>query len=63
MTFKLTGQDCNCGSGEPCRPLCDARGIFVSYVCDKCEEEKKKGFRPEIFTDSNYYTDEPIDED
>jgi hypothetical protein len=53
---------CNCGSGEPKRPACDARGIFVAYVCDACEQEKLSGYRRDVFTNPNYWHDEPIDE-
>jgi len=52
---------CNCGSGLDRRELVDARGIFCSFVCDKCERRKRAEFRPDIFTDSNYWADEPID--
>ena len=44
------------------RGLYDARGIFVAYVCDKCEKRVKAKYRPEIFTNANYYADEAIDE-
>ena len=54
---------CNCGSGEIWEPVEDARGIFVAYVCSKCEEEKLGGFRKDIFTDSQYEADEPIESD
>lgn len=54
---------CTCGSGEPRRELVDARGIFCTFVCDSCERQKRAKFRPDIFTDSNYWTDEPVDED
>jgi hypothetical protein len=54
---------CSCGSGLPKYPLHDARGIFCTYVCDACLEEKEKEFRLEIFTNSKYETDESIDED
>ncbi len=53
---------CNCGSGLIRREVVDARGIFVAFVCDKCEREKLKGYRRDIFTDSNYWTDEPVEE-
>jgi hypothetical protein len=43
--------------------LIDARGIYCCRVCEDCEAEKKARYRPEIFTDSNYYADEPIDEE
>lgn len=52
---------CNCGSGEIWQPVEDARGIFVAYVCSKCEEKKLKGYRKEIFEDSNYEASEPIE--
>jgi len=54
---------CNCGSGLQSRELYDARGIYCGRVCDRCEKKVKASFRPEIFSDQNYYTDEPIDED
>jgi len=54
---------CPCGSGEPRRELKDARGIFCTFYCDKCEERKRASFRPDIFTDSNYWTDEPVEEE
>jgi hypothetical protein len=56
--------ECSCGSTRPRRPLSDARGIFVAYVCDRCEREVKRRYRPEIFTDANYDTGgEPIEGD
>ena len=36
--------------------LKDARGIPCARVCGDCEEEVKKKYRPEIFTDSLYDT-------
>lgn len=56
-------KDCPCGSGEPRHAVHDARGIFVAFVCSQCEEEKLKGYRSEIFTDSNYEADEQIEPD
>jgi hypothetical protein len=50
---------CPCGSGKPRRDLVDARDVFLAFVCDACEEEKRKEFRPEIFTD---WTDVSIEE-
>lgn len=41
--------------------MSDARGIPCGRVCDQCVEELRKKYRPEIFTDSNYYADEPIE--
>lgn len=52
---------CNCGSGLAKRELVDARGIFCTFVCDKCERQKRQGFRPEIFN-IQYEADEPIEE-
>lgn len=54
---------CGCGSGEIRRALVDARGIFCAYVCDKCEQKKRSGYRPDIFSDPSYWHDEPIEED
>jgi hypothetical protein len=54
---------CTCGSGEFPEAIYDARGIFVAYVCDKCRKSRLSGFRPEIFTNSQYECDEPIDGD
>ncbi len=53
---------CGCGSGLPRRDLVDARGIFCAYVCDKCEKKVQAKYRPDIFTDANYWTDEPVEE-
>lgn len=54
---------CICGSGKESEALYDARGIYVSLVCDDCRERVKGKYRKDIFTDDNYWTDEPIDED
>ena len=43
--------------------LYDARGIFCAYVCDKCEAEKRRGYRAEIFEDPSYWTDELVEEE
>ena len=57
----MNTRPCLCGSGLPSYALTDARGIFCTYACESCEAEKKRRFRPEIFTDANYYADEPIE--
>lgn len=41
----------------------DARGIFLAYVCPRCRKEKMLRYRPEVFTDPDYWHDEPISED
>ena len=38
--------------------LYDAKGIFCTYVCPKCETDKRKKYRADIFEDSNYWQDE-----
>lgn len=43
--------------------LYDARGIYCCTVCDECEESQRAKYRPDIFTDSNYWHDEPIEEE
>jgi hypothetical protein len=48
-------QPCPCGSGEPCRDLDDAAGIFCCLVCDACEQDRRAAFDPRIFDrDSRY---------
>lgn len=49
---------CNCGSGKPRYELVDAAGIFCTFVCEKCEAEKRKKYNPKIFSDW-YDADEP----
>ena len=41
----------------------DARGIPLCFVCDKCKDRKLSVYRPDVLTDINYWTDEPIEED
>jgi hypothetical protein len=52
-----------CGSGLTKEPTYDARGIFCFYSCNDCIDTKKSYFRLDVFTDPNYWHDEPIDED
>jgi len=56
---------CNCPaqSGLETSPNYDARGIFLTYTCDRCHAEKMRKYRPDVLTDPNYYADEPIDPD
>ena len=56
-----TPQQCTCGSGEPCWPLRDGYGIFLTYVCDDCIKEKRAEFRSDIFC--QYDTDDQIEAD
>jgi hypothetical protein len=60
--MKILGS-CHCGSGKQSWWENDARGIPLARVCEECKEERLKGFRPEVLTDSNYEADEPIEED
>jgi len=57
----MTGE-CQCGSGNWSYWLYDARGIELFKGCESCEDEKLRGYRPEVLTDSNYWHDEPIEE-
>jgi hypothetical protein len=52
---------CSCGSDLEQYELVDARGISCGMVCEKCEDEKKSHYRPEVFTNGNYECDEPIE--
>jgi hypothetical protein len=54
---------CACRSGEYREAQYDARGIFLTYTCPKCHRAKMRGYRPDVLTDSNYWHDEPIDEE
>lgn len=51
---------CPCGSGEPRSERRDGYGIFLTFVCSKCERRKMAGFRPDIMT--RYQCDEPIED-
>lgn len=64
MRTHWSERDCNCGSGlKRSGELSDARGIFCGYYCEKCEAKLKAKYRPEIFTNSNYWADEQIEPD
>ena len=54
---------CTCGSGLYPSAQHDARGIFLFYVCNRCETRKLATIRHEVMTDPNYDHDEPIDDD
>lgn len=41
----------------------DARGIFLTYTCPRCEREKLAGYRPDVLTDPGYWHDEPLEAD
>lgn len=56
-------QPCSCGSGNVRRAQHDARGIFLTYLCDKCMTQKLSRYRPDVLTNPNYHADEPIEED
>jgi hypothetical protein len=57
------GPFCDCPAHLPRRAIRDARNIFCCFVCDGCEEERRARYRPDIFTDPNYWHDEPIEEE
>jgi len=55
---------CECWQQPGTRfPLHDARGIFLCYACDRCAEEKRLRYRPDVLTDPNYWTTEDIDDE
>ena len=63
MDARLADDDanlCSCGSGEERYELNDAYGIFVAYVCKRCEKKVKARYRPEIF-EGPYAANEPIE--
>ena len=54
---------CSCGSGLEKSAEYDARGIFLTYVCDDCRSAKLSRYRPDVLSDPDYWHDEPIDDD
>lgn len=54
---------CPCGSDEPSMIEYDARGIPLCRACRTCRAEKLSRYRPEVLTNSQYETDEPIYEE
>lgn len=54
---------CPCGSGLESDWQYDARGIELCRTCPKCHKEKMKKYRPDVLSDPNYWSDEPIEED
>ena len=52
---------CPCGSEKESWWENDARGIYLCRVCEDCIEEKLSHYRPDVLTDSNYWSDEPIE--
>jgi hypothetical protein len=52
---------CSCGSGKKAAWVLDARAIPVAKCCDDCRADKLRGYRADIFTDSHYPADEPIE--
>ena len=56
-----TLKPCHCGSGKPAGWNYDARGIPLCKTCVVCHDEKMKGYRKEVLTDSNYEADEQIE--
>lgn len=54
---------CPCGSRRQSTWQYDARGIALCRTCAKCHGAKMAKYRPEVLTNPNYHTDEPIEED
>ena len=54
---------CSCGSGLTRREAKDARGIFLTFVCDACQRSKLAGFRSEVLRDPNYAADDLGDDE
>jgi len=54
---------CPCGSGKNSWWESDARGIPLARVCVDCKSEKLSKFKKSVLTDSNYKTEEPVEED
>ncbi len=54
---------CSYGSGLEREAIHDARGIFVTFVCEQCQVDRLSSYRPDIFTDPSYPCDEQIEPD
>lgn len=54
---------CPCGSGKTSWWENDARGIPLARVCPECRDKQLSKYRPEVLTNPQYETDEPIDYD
>jgi hypothetical protein len=54
---------CPCGSGKPSTWISDAKGIPLIRACCDCREGRLKEFRPEVLTNPNYDTTEPVEPD
>ena len=39
----------------------DARGIYLTKVCDKCRKHKLSKYRRDVLADPSYECDEPIE--
>lgn len=52
---------CPCGSGKPSQWTFDARGIPLFRTCGACMGAKLKKVRPDVLTDPDYWSDEPIE--
>lgn len=52
---------CDCGSGLESEPEYDARDIYLCRACPKCRRDKLSRYRPDVLTNPNYETDEPIE--
>lgn len=63
MTDRYRASPCPCGSGRPSTWAYDARGIPLCRTCVVCHKRKMAGYRPDVLTDPNYWSDEPIDAD
>jgi hypothetical protein len=59
----MTYRECPCGSGLYRNENYDARGIFLTFTCEKCKKVKLSKYRKDVLEDPNYWHDEPIDED
>lgn len=54
---------CTCGSGKPSYWQYDARRIPLCRTCEDCHAEQMLKYRPDVLTDPNYESYEPIEDD
>ena len=63
LANKNSPNDCRCNSGKSYRQLFDAAGIYCGQVCDDCVDNIIAKYRPEIFNNPAYETNEPKEPD
>jgi len=62
MIMNMVKNKCLCGSGKRRFALYDAAGIFCTFVCYSCVDEKTKQYKPAIFKKGTLYSQNGLEE-